>query len=130
MGYEYFDTELAEKIGRPNFGILFDVGHAALRSEGDIDAGIAQLMKEMFDFIVQFHIHGVHVSEQGDKQDHRPFQANNGIDYTRVLKMAKEGNFQGPFIFEIEVSTESAAVNLQNTVYAREQMAKIWKELG
>ncbi len=126
MGYEYFDIELSKEIGKPQFGILFDIGHAALRSEGDLSAGILQLMREMFPSIVQFHAHGVHVSERGNKQDHQPLQANNGIDYARVLHRIKEQNFQGPIIFEIQNSTEQ--VNLENTIYAREEFVEIWEE--
>ena len=86
-------------------------------------------MQETFPFIVQFHAHGVHVSERGDKRDHQPLQANNGIDYARVLKTIKKQGFQGPLIFEIGVAMEqSAAENLKNTVYAREQFIKMWKE--
>ena len=126
MGYEYFDTKLTEDIGQPQFGILFDIGHAALRSEGYLSPGILQLMREMFPYIVQFHAHGVYVSEQGNRQDHQPLQANNGIDYARVLHSIKEQNFQGPIIFEIQNSTEQA--NLENTMYAREEFVKIWEE--
>ncbi len=126
MGYEYFDTKLTEDIGHAQFGILFDIGHAALQSEGDLNAGILQLMQEMFPSIVQFHAHGVHVSERGDKQDHQPLQANNGIDYAKVLCEIKERDFQGPIIFEIQNSTDQA--NLKNTVYAREEFIGIWEE--
>jgi sugar phosphate isomerase/epimerase len=130
MGYEYFDVELTKDIGQPQFGILFDIGHAALQSEGDLNAGILQLMQETFPFIVQFHVHGVHVSGQGNKRDHQPFQANNGVDYARVLRAIKEQGFRGPLVFEIGVAEQSAAENLSNSVHAREQLIAIWSFLS
>lgn len=125
MGYEWFDTKLTGEIGNHRFGILFDIGHAALQST-DINSGIIQLMDETFPHIVQFHAHGVNVSDHGNKHDHQPLQANNGIDYAKVLRSIKGRKFQGPIIFEIQNS--NASENLQNTVYAREEFIKLWEE--
>lgn len=123
MGYEYFDTKLTKEIGIPQFGILFDIGHAAMQSEGNLNAGILQLMQDTFPSIVQFHVHGVRVSEHGDKKDHQTFQANNGIDYAKILQAIKKRGFEGPLVFEIGISMEEGvAANLNNAVYAREEL--------
>jgi sugar phosphate isomerase/epimerase len=129
MGYEYFDRELTKEIGHSRFGILFDIGHAALQAEGNITMEILHMLNEMLPFIVQFHVHGVQASEQGKKKDHLPFQLNNAIDYTRVLQTIKSYGFTGPLIFEIDTGNhEDMAENLRDSVEALEECVEIWEK--
>lgn len=125
MGYEYFDLELTREIGHPRFGLLFDVGHAALALERDITPGILEWMEELFPHIVQFHVHGVRLLEGGDKQDHLPLHANNAIDYAQVIQAMKEQGFAGPVVFEIENSDK--VENLGNSILGREELLSIWE---
>ena len=131
IGYEYFDGELTTEIGNPKFGILFDVGHAALRFEGDPNPNILRSLEELFPHIVQFHIHGVRASPQGEKEDHNSLQVNNGIDYAKVIEAIKRYGFGGPLLFEIGIREEGQNIseNLKDAVYAREELVKMWESV-
>lgn len=129
MGYEYFDRELTKEVGHSRFGLLFDIGHAALQAEGNITGGILHMLDGMLPFIVQFHVHGVQVSEQGQKKDHLPFHLNNAIDYKMVLQKIKNYGFTGPLIFEIGTGNhENMAENLKDSVDALEECVEIWEK--
>ena len=120
MGYEYFDLELTREISHPRFGILFDIGHAALRLETDITSGILRWIEELFPYIVQFHVHGVRLLEGGRKQDHLPLQANNAIEYAQVIQAMKRCCFAGPVVLEIQNSDKYE--NLKNSILGREEL--------
>jgi sugar phosphate isomerase/epimerase len=126
MGYEYFDLELTREIGHGNFGLLFDVGHAALERESDITRGILKSMEELFPHILQFHVHGVRFLEEGGKQDHLPLRANDVIDYAQVIQAMKIQRFAGPVVFEIENSDKIE--NLSNSVLGRSELLDLWRE--
>ncbi len=129
MGYEYFDRDLTKEIGHPRFGILFDIGHAALQAEGNITREILHMLDEMSQFIVQFHVHCVQVSDQGKKKDHQPFHLNNGIDYKKIMQAIKGYCFVGPIIFEIGIwNHENMAENLKDTVNSREECVAMWEK--
>jgi len=128
MGYEFFDRDLTKEIGHPRFGILFDIGHAAMQAEENITREILHMLDEMSQFIVQFHVHGVQVSDQGKKKDHQPFHLNNGIDYKKILKTIKRYGFAVPLIFEIGIwNHENMAGNLKDTVSSREEFVAMWE---
>lgn len=130
MGYEYFDAPLAELIDLPTsgFGVLFDIGHAAMRSQGDLTAGVLALQRELSPFVVQYHVHGVHVGDDGRRQDHRSFKDNNGIDYGQVVLAIKRDAFQGPLILEIEAwSDRDVQLTLEHSVSAREELVALWE---
>ena len=113
----------------PRFGILFDIGHAALQAEGNITGEILHMLDEMSQFIVQFHVHGVQVSDQGKKKDHQPFYLNNGIDYKKILQTIKGYGFTGPLIFEIGIwNHENMAESLKYTVNSREEWVAMWEK--
>jgi len=124
MGYEYFDLELTREIGHPRFGLLFDVGHAALALESDITPGILEWMEKLFPHIVQFHVHGVRLLEGGGKQDHLPLQANEAIDYAQVVQAMEAQGFAGPVVFEIENADKHE--NLRNSILGREELLGMW----
>lgn len=128
MGYECFDLELTREIGHPRFGLLFDIGHAALRLETDITPGILRWMGQLFPHIIQFHVHGVRLSGGGPKQDHLPLEANNAIDYAQVIQAMKRQCFAGPVVFEIENSDNQQ--NLRNSILGREEFLSIWMGNG
>jgi sugar phosphate isomerase/epimerase len=128
LGYEYFDLDLTREIGHPRFGLLFDVGHAALRLETDITAGILNWMEKLFPHIVQFHVHGVRLLEGGLKQDHLPLQANNALGYAEVIREIKRQCFAGPVVLEIENSDKHE--NLRNSILGREALLAMWGSQG
>ena len=128
MGFEYFDWELAAKIDRPRFGVLFDIGHAAMRSGGDLTAGSLVLMENLAPYVVQYHVHGVSVSEDGQKADHQSFAANNGIDYSRIVGAIGQRDFAGPLILEIEAwRDEDQLRNLRHAAQARDALVAMWE---
>lgn len=129
IAYECFDMSLVKKIGDPRFGILFDIGHAAMGSSGDSNETILRLMEQLFPFILQFHVHGVRVSGQGVKKDHQPLQLNNAVDYARIIQAIKGEGCSCPLVFEIGISTEQDVVqNLKDAVYAREELVALWEK--
>jgi len=128
MGFEYFDIDLAEKIGPDRFGVLFDFGHAALQSEEAMTEEVIRLMNLLAPLTVEYHLHGIKVTRTGEKEDHRSFQDNNGLDYDRILLEAKKKYTRVPFIFEIGIWDEQGAEkNLNDTLYASEEIQRIWK---
>ena len=128
MGFEYFDWELARTIDRPRFGVLFDIGHAAMRSSGDLASGSLALMESLAPYIVQYHVHGVSVSEDGQKADHQSFAANNGIDYSRIVEAIEKCDFAGPLILEIEAwRDEDPLRNLRHAAQARDELVAMWE---
>ena len=126
MGYEFFDADLIKEIGHPQFGILFDIGHAALQLEEEFTTGILDLMEELLSHIVQFHVHGVRLLEGGHKEDHLPLHANNTIGYTRVVQAIKDYCFAGPVIFEIEKSDRYE--NLKHSIWGRKELLAMWEK--
>jgi sugar phosphate isomerase/epimerase len=129
LGFEYFDAELAEAIGNPGFGVLFDIGHAAMRSSGDLTAATLALIDGLAPFVVQYHVHGVHVGPDGRKVDHRPLSENNAIDYGRVMAAIAAQAFAGPLILEIEAwSGGEVWRNLEHARLAREELITLWQE--
>jgi sugar phosphate isomerase/epimerase len=124
MGYETFDLELTREIDHSRFGLLFDIGHAALALEEDITLGILEWMEALSPYIVQFHVHGVRMLEGGRKQDHLPLQANDAIDYARVMRAMRGHGFGGPVVFEIENADKYE--NLGNSILGREELLSLW----
>ena len=129
LGFEYFDAGLAVEIDSPQFGVLFDVGHAALRSEGDLTVGVLGMIGELCSLAVQYHIHGVHVAEDGRKIDHRALEESNGVDYARAIRAIKRTGFAGPLMLEIEAwSRGDPRQTLDASLRARDELARLWGE--
>jgi sugar phosphate isomerase/epimerase len=127
LGYEFFDADLAKHIGDPRFGLLFDVGHAAMLFDDEATAGILGLMDNALPVTVEFHLHGVEQSASGDKTDHLPFDRCNAIDYRRILRSIRGSGFDGPLVFEIGIFNLNQAVrNLRDCQEALEECAAIW----
>ena len=122
LAFENFDLDLSRQIGSSRFGILFDVGHAALRFKASMTDGILKLLKELYPYIFQFHFHGVHVSPNGDRKDHQPFQKNNGIAYHKIIQDLLKYGYSGPMIFEIGIFSDNGTENLIDTVAARNEL--------
>ncbi len=127
LGYEFFDADLAKHIGDPRFGLLFDVGHAAMLFDDEATAGILGLMDNALPVTVEFHLHGVEQSASGDKTDHLPFDRCNAIDYRRILRFIRGSGFDGPLVFEIGIFNLNQAIrNLRDCQQALEECAKVW----
>ena len=90
-------------------------------------AGSSQLMGKLFAHIFQFHVHGVHVSPDGRLRPHLPLQANNAIEYSRVLRAIRVAGLPGPLIFEIGTKgDQDMAANLKSAEHAREEVLAMW----
>lgn len=127
LGYECFDAELVRRIAHPDFGILFDIGHAALRSQESIRTGIAALLAVTLPYVIQFHVHGVQVSENGERKDHLPFDVNNGIDYGEVIGTIRSANCTAPLITEIGIDmSHGPDGNIQYALDAFGALEKYW----
>ena len=117
LGYELFDPRVAKEIGDPSFGVIFDVGHASrLSMETDTD-DVINLIDELADQVVQFHIHGM---GEENKRDHLPFSENRWLDYGRIMK--RIAPLPVPFILEIGIRSEDGVQNLKDCVAARDEM--------
>ena len=128
MGFEYFDWELAEATDRPCFAVLFDVGHAAMWSGGDPTSGSLALMESLSPYVVQYHVHGVSVSEDGQKADHQSFVANNGINCSWLVGLVGRRGFAGPSILEIEAwRDEDPLRDLRHAAQARDALVAMWE---
>lgn len=127
LGYECFDAELVRRIAHPDFGLLFDIGHAALRSQEPIRSGIAALLAETLPYVVQFHVHGVQVTEHGERKDHQPFDVNNGIDYGDVIRTIRSANCTAPLITEIGIDMRDGPnSNIQYALDAFGALERYW----
>jgi len=116
LGYELFDASVAQEIGSPNLGVLFDIGHASRRGlELDTDDVIG-MVDELAGQIVQFHVHGV---GNPDKTDHLPLSENTWLDYDRLIAHIAQIAFTGPLILEIGIRREQWTRNLRDCVAAR-----------
>ncbi len=119
LGYELFDARVAREIGSPNFGVLFDIGHASRRGpEVDTD-DVLRMIDELAVQIVQFHVHGVGAP---DKTDHLPFSQNTWLDYDRIVRHIEGMGFAGPLILEIGIRRENWSENMKDCVAAREAL--------
>ena len=130
LGYEvsptFFDLELIESVGSPSFGLLFDIGHAAKRCDGDLTAGVQDMIDECAERTVQFHLHGVHLTDEGEKKDHHPLHLNNGLDFRRILETIEARAPDAPIVLEIvKYPGCSAEANLQNALSARDELIRI-----
>ena len=119
IGYELFDHGVAEEIGCPNFGVLFDVGHASRRSPDVTTDDVIRMIDDLSDQTVQYHVHGV---GDPDKTDHLPFSENTWLDYGRIIAHIESQSFEGPMILEIGIRDEDWERNLQDCVSAREEL--------
>ena len=59
IGYELFDHGVAEAVGFPNFGVLFDIGHASRRGPDITTDDVIRMIDDLSDQTVQYHVHGV-----------------------------------------------------------------------
>ncbi len=121
LGYEWFDPALAREVGIPDFGILFDVGHACrLGPKVDTD-GVITMIDELADQIVQFHVHGV---AGPDKTDHLSFTEDTWLDYGRIAKHIEHLRLSVPLIFEIGIRSENWSGNLKDCADARDTLVQ------
>ena len=119
LGYELFDHGIAEAIGDPHFGVLFDIGHASCRGPEVSTEDVMQMMDELSDQTVQYHVHGV---GEPDKTDHLPFAENAWLDYGPIVRKIEAHDFQGPVILEIGIRDENWQRNLEDCVLAKEAL--------
>ena len=119
LGYELFDARVARGIGSPDFGVLFDLGHAVRRGPELETSDVLGMMDELAEQIVQYHVHGV--GEPG-KTDHVPFHQNTWLDYRRIMRHIQASGFSGPLMLEIGIRREAWQENLEDCRAAREDL--------
>lgn len=107
-GYEFFSPEVIAQIGSSHFGINFDIGHAAQRmpaSREECTQGVIEWIEQMIPVIVEFHVHGVLI-DGTSMIDHQPFRRNTALDYSRIVSLLMEKNYEGPLMLEIEIPSD------------------------
>ena len=108
VGFEKFDNELIDDIGAKNFGILFDIGHAAKTAPGPDECTdhTLDMLREAGERVIEFHVHGVRWD--GERfLDHVPFALNDCLDYRRIVRFAQERRMNVPWVFEIQLGDPS-----------------------
>ena len=131
VGTEIFDYQLIDEIGAANFGVLFDIGHAAnvLPGSGPDDCAdrVMELLQEAGDRIIQFHVHGVRWDGR-HLGDHVSLALNECIDYRRVVSHVKQRRIRAPWIFEMQYELESSDAILAACRQARDFLVRCWNE--
>ncbi len=126
MGYEFFDGNVVAQIGSPRFGINFDIGHAIREMEGDYTQKVLHLMRQNYDKIVEFHIHGVIQGSSQEKADHHSLALDNCLDYGEVVGFLKGKGYKGPLVFEI-LRNGDWRRRLEEVVRAKEKLLQYWR---
>jgi sugar phosphate isomerase/epimerase len=111
-GYEFFRPEVIAEIGNPYFGLNFDIGHAAQRmppSRQECTQGVLDWIEHMMPVIIEFHVHGVFI-DGTSMVDHQPFHRNTALDYSRIVSLLVEADYEGPLMLEIEISSDPETV--------------------
>ena len=131
VGTEVFDYQLIDEIGAANFGILFDIGHAAnvLPGGGPDECAdrVMELLQEAGDRIMQFHVHGVRWDGR-HLGDHVALTLNECIDYRRIVRYVKQHGIAAPWIFEMEYELEDSEAILRACRDARDFLVQCWNE--
>jgi sugar phosphate isomerase/epimerase len=94
---------IIDEINSPQFGVLFDLGHAMLEQDESIAARNHRLLTQLYDYAsktLQYHFHGLYLAPQGYK-DHGPLHQSNHINYERVKDFRRTVQNRSPIIFEI-----------------------------
>jgi len=117
MGYELFDHDVAEEIGCPEFGVLFDIGHASRRGPEVTTDDVIRMIDDLSDQTVQYHVHGV---GDPDKTDHLPFAQSKWLDYGRIIPHIEAKGFKGPIILEVGIRDEDWERNIEDCLAAKQ----------
>ncbi|MDP6777661.1 MAG: TIM barrel protein [Candidatus Latescibacteria bacterium] len=121
LGYEFFDAEVVGEIGSPDFGLLFDIGHACrLGPKVDTD-DVITMIDELASQTVQLHVHGVCGP---DKTDHLALSEDTWLDYGRIARHVERLRLRVPMIFEIGIRTEDWRANLKDCADARDTLVQ------
>ena len=129
-GTEVFDYNLIDEIGAENFGVLFDIGHAANVLPAGPDEctdRVLEFLEEAGDRVVEFHVHGVRWDGLR-RLDHVPFAFNDCLDYKRIVRFVKDRGIKAPWVFEIQVGLDSSEAILAACEEARDFLIKCWEE--
>ena len=101
--------DIVTKIRSEKFGLLFDIGHAALQvgtSTGIDTLRILRKIERCLHQTFELHVSGVQNTGKDSNmscnlKDHRPLDEYNVLDYRQIMSFLKKKNFNGPIIFEI-----------------------------
>jgi sugar phosphate isomerase/epimerase len=96
-------VHIIDEINRPQFGLLFDLGHAMLEWDIPIATRNHRLLTQLYDSAsktLQYHFHGLYLTPQGYK-DHGPLHQNNYINYQHIEDFRRAVQNHSPIIFEI-----------------------------
>jgi sugar phosphate isomerase/epimerase len=132
LAYETFDVKLLDLIPDKNFGLLLDIGHAAMggnkfspEGRGDTRT-ILDWIEFLGERLIEMHIHNVinwaEMPNYGVA--HRSFEYGLCIDLKQVICKLKERKLMVPLISEIyEPTAEKAVETLART---RDKICEYW----
>jgi len=130
VGTEVFDYQLIDKVGADNFGILFDIGHAANVLPGAPDEcgdRVMELLQEAGDRIIEFHVHGVRWDGQ-NLADHVSLARSECVDFGRIVRFVKERRVTAPWVFEMQYELDSSLDVVRACDDARDFLLTCWEE--
>jgi sugar phosphate isomerase/epimerase len=129
-------NDVVDRIDSQRLGFLFDLGHAVLQSRESSEDPTSHVLKTLercVDNTLQIHAHGIHRTQdiETDLMDHRPLDERNIIDYSKVMKLLKNTNFQGPIMFEIYFKNAldkraSFQDNLEACISSKHELIRHW----
>jgi len=131
LGYESGaipqSLDLIDAIGRPRFGLLLDVAHAAMAVEDHSTDGILADMDLCAGKLVEVHAHGLW-ADVCVLRDHQDARKNNCLDYGRIMPKLRQIGYEGPFIFEICAPDASGVV--ERCVEFKDVLTRGWEAGG
>jgi len=129
-------NDVIDRIGSERFGFLFDIGHAVLQSgesSGNPTSHVLKALERCIDNTLQIHSHGIQRTQDLETglRDHRPLNESNILDYSKIMRLLQNKNYQGPIIFEIYFENAfdkraSFQDNLGACVSAKHELTRHW----
>jgi len=131
--------DIVTKIRSEKFGLLFDIGHAALQlgiSTGIDTLRIIRKIEHCIHQTFELHISGVQNTGKDfnmsrNLTDHRPLDEYNVLDYGQIMSFLKRKKFDGPIILEIFYKNAgekraSFKENLESCILAKKELSEYW----
>ena len=129
--------DIVTKIRSEKFGLLFDIGHAALQvgtSTGIDGLRILRKIERCIHQTFELHVSGIQITGKEfntSARDHRPLDEYNVLDYRQIMSLLKIKKFDGPIIFEIFYKNAgekraSFKENLEACILAKKELGEYW----
>ena len=126
--------KVIDGIDDPKFGIDLNLGAIAKTvglSGEDIDPtqNILDWLEQFKSKITDIHMSGVHQRWLlDDRLDRCPFEMNNCINYSPILKKLRRIQYRGPVVLEI-ISRDANSI-IRNCQSASKELHSYWQENG